>query len=300
MQNWLSMIRKEYTVPGNMIRKGQNAPLAFKWSDENGKTIQSWIGKLEWDFNTQFKREKARLLLYGNSNRKPDGTFGNLGDSGYEIRAGWGLYDQIANSNVFYYPIDGFDIDWLIEVILGMTVGKFPEDSRRIVLSTGEYGAYQFHKAVTANSSLYTPNFTTDRIVSLGGNRLGYKGQFVRYTAVQGIEFEIFIDSMKDSVVRNKIMHPYGGTAASYGYDILDFGTSGGEPNIRIVTLEGDEEIYRYVEGLRSPFNAYNKANPTSAATKIDGYTVIKAYIGGMMVKNPMACGRVLPSLLAP
>jgi hypothetical protein len=300
MQNILSMFRKEYTVPGNMIRKGKNAPLAFSWQDENGKKITSWLGKMDWEFNVAFRREKARLLLYGNSNRMPDGTYGNIGESGYEIRAGWGLYDQIAPSNIFYYPVDGFDLDWLVNLILDLTVGKFPEDTRRIVLSTGEYGAYQFHKAVTEDTLKYTPNFTQDRIVSLGGNRLGYKGQFVKYTSVQGIDFEIFIDKLKDDSVRNKIRHPNGGMASSYIYDILDFGTAEGEPNIQTVALEGDEEIYRYIPGLRDPFTPYNnQSSPKMTASKVDGYQILKAFIGGMQVKNPMRCARIIPSLIS-
>jgi hypothetical protein len=296
MQNWLSMMRKEYTVPGNMIRKGENAPLAFKWQDQNGKAITTWLGKLDWDFNVAFRREKARLLLYGNSNKKADGTFGNYDDSGYEIRAGYGLYDQILSTNTFYYPVGGFDLDWLVDIILGLTVGKFPEDTRRIVLSCGEYGAYQFHKAVTENSTKYTPNFTPDRIVSMGNGKLAYQGQFVKYTSVQGISFEIFIDKMKDDSVRNKVMHPWGGTAESYNYDILDFGTSGNTSNIKIVQLEGEEEIYRYIPGLRDPFipGGYNNlSKPAVTGSKKDGYDVFKAYIGGMQIENPMKCARV-------
>jgi len=300
LSNNMSMFRMEYTVPGNMIRKGKNAPLAFKWVDQNGKMITSWLGKMDWDFNVAFRRYKSRLLLYGNSNKMLDGTFGNIGESGYEIRAGWGMYEQIAPSNVIYYPYNGFDIDYLVDIILSMTVGKFEEDSRRIVLTTGEYGAYQFHKAVTENSAKYTPNFTSDRIVNLGGNRLGYRGQFVKYTAVQGIEFEIFIDKSKDNFVRNKILHPNGGVAESYTYDILDFGKAGGEPNIQFFTMEGDEDIYRYIPGLRDPFNPYNnQSKPTMTASKVDGYQIIRAFIGGARIKNPARCARLRPNLLA-
>lgn len=299
MQNIMSMMRKEYLVPGNMIRKGANAPLAFTWQDQNGKKITSWLGKMDWEFNVAFKREKARLLLYGTSNKKSDGTFGNISqDNGFEIRAGWGLYDQIAPSNIFYYPVGGFSIDWMIDIILGLTVGKFPEDTRNIVLSTGEYGAYQFHKAVTEDTTRYTPNFTQDRIQKVGEGKLSYGGQFVKYSAVQGITFTIVIDKLKDDSVRNKIMHPNGGTAMSYSYDILDFGTSAGEPNIQIVTLDGEEEIYRYIPGLRDPFTPYTGSKPTATASKIDGYQIMKAYIGGILLRNPMRCARILPNLI--
>ena len=37
MENTFSMISKNYEVPGNMIRKGKVAPLAFKFIDQGGK-----------------------------------------------------------------------------------------------------------------------------------------------------------------------------------------------------------------------------------------------------------------------
>ncbi len=296
MQNELSMIRKEYEVPGNMIHKGENKPLAFSWQS-NGKTFTNWLGKLDWDFSTQFRKEKANLMLYGKSNRMADGTYGNTGESGYEMRSGFGLYEQIAPSNIFYY--NNFDLDWLILVMLSLTVGKIDQDEREIVMSTGEYGAYQFHKAVTADSSKYTPNFSSDRIYSTGAGKMGYRGQFVEYQAVQGIVFKIFIDPLKDNTTLNTVMHPDGGPASSYIYDILDFGTASGEPNIQRVVLKHEEQdIYRYISGLRSPFDPYNRPSPTQTSSPVDGYKVLKGWIGGIRVKNPMRCARIMPRIL--
>lgn len=298
MQNNLSMIRKQYTVPGNMIRKGANKPLAFSWKDQAGKVQSAWIKKLDWDFLTQFRREKARLMAWGNSNKTTTGTFGNIGDSGFEIRSGAGLYEQIAPSNIFYYNV--FNINWLVELALGLSVGKLPEDQRRFVLSTGEYGMYQFHKSVTQDAALFTPNFSTDRIVMTGDNKMNYRGQFLKYVSVNGIEFELMHDPMKDDPIRHKILHPDGGLAASYEYTIMDFGTANGEPNIQKVALKGDEEIFRYIPGLRDPYSPYNNmTQPGMAATSVDGYEVHKAYIGGVRVKNPMRMARILPAILA-
>lgn len=297
MRNWLSMIRKQYTVPGNMIRKGENKPLAFAWVDQDGKKITSWLGKLDWDFLTQFRRERARLLMYGDANKLPDGTFGNTGESGYEIRSGYGLYSQVAPSNMFYY--NSFDLDWLTEIALGLSVGKLPEDERRFVLSTGEYGAYAFHKAVQDKASGWSPNFNQDRI-KMSGNKMSYAGQFMKYVSVNGIEFEVMIDPMLDNPVRNKIQHPDGGLASSREYNLWDFGTANGEPNIQRVALKGDEEIYKYIPGMRDPFTPYNNlTKPGMAATSVDGYEIHKMFIGGLRVKNPMRTMRIIPSLLA-
>jgi hypothetical protein len=299
MENTMSMIRKQYKVPGNMIRKGKNKPLAFSWIDPyTKKQITSWIGQLDWTFKTQFRREIAKLLIYGGSNRMPDGTYGNIGDSGYEMRTGFGLYEQVAPSNIFFF--NNFDIDWLCQVALGLTVGKVAEDSREFLLSTGEYGAYDFHLAASNNSVKYTPNFTEDRIYMTGEGKMGYRGQFVEYSWINGIKFKLMIDPLKDDSVRNKILSPYGGLASSHSFDIWDVGTSDGEPNIQRVAIEGDEEIYRYIPGMRDPFSPYNNlTSPGMTTNGVDGYEVLKMFIGGIRVKNPMKCARLIPNLLA-
>lgn len=297
MENTLSMIRKGYEVPGNMIRMGKNTPLAFSFRDQDGNIQTQWIKKLDWDFMTQFRREKARLLVYGNSNKMSNGSYGNIGESGFEIRAGFGLYEQMSPSNIFYY--NSFDVDWLTEIAIGLSVGKLPEDQRRFVLSTGEYGMFQFHQAVEAKASSWTPNFNQDRI-TISGNKMTYRGQFLEYRAVNGIVFELMHDPRKDDPVRNKLMHPQGGLASSREYDLFDFGTANGEPNIQLVGLEGDEEIYRYIPGLRDPYSAYNNTTgPTMTASSVDGYEVHRAFIGGVYIKNPMRCARIIPAILA-
>jgi hypothetical protein len=295
MENTLSMIRKQYEVPGNMIRKGRNKPLAFSFMDANGKVQTQWIKKLDWDFLVQFRRERARLLLYGNSNKTVDGSYGNIGESGYEIRSGYGLYEQMAPSNIFYY--NTFDIDWLTEIALGLSVGKLPEDKRHFVLSTGEYGMYQFHKAIESRATGWTPNQTESRFFGSGQN-LGYGGQFTEYRTVNGLTFTLMHDPMKDDPVRNKLVHPEGGLYSSREYDLLDFGTANGEANIQLVGLDGDEEIFKYIPGLRDPYSPYNNLTaPGMTASPVDGYEVHKAFIGGIRIKNSMRTMRILPAI---
>lgn len=297
MSNVLSMIRKQYTVPGNMIRQGKNKPFAFAWKDQNGKVQSTWLGKLDWDCMSQFRREQARLLMFGTSNKTDLGTYGNKGDSGYEIRSGAGLREQIAPSNIFFY--NNFDLDWLTEVLMGLSVGKLPEDRRRFVLGTGEYGMYQFHKASEDKASNFTPNFNQDRIYMTGPNKMGYKGQFLEYKTVNGITVELMHIPQYDDPIRNKIYHPDGGLAESRRYTIMDFGTADGEANIQKVSLKGEEFIYRYIPGLRDPFSPYNnQTSPSLAASPIDGYEIHKAFIGGLRVKNPMRMAELIPNLL--
>lgn len=297
MENVTSVIRKNYEVPGNMITKGKNHPLAFAFIDQDGKTQTRWIDKLGWDFMKQFRWDKARLLLHGKSNKLMDGQYGNKGESGNTVRSGFGLYEQMEGGNTLF--ANRFSLDSLTDFAMDITVGKFKEDSRKLVLSTGEYGAYDFHKAASNKASGITWLQSGHNFKTSGGKMILDEGQIMKYVAVNGIEFNIIIDPMKDEQVRNKIYHPEGGLASSRIYDIWDFGTTGGKPNIQRVAVKDNEEFFKYIPGMRDPFTPYNKpSGPQMTASVVDGYSVHKQFIGGVMIHNPLKTGRILPAIL--
>ena len=296
MENVTSMIRKNYDVPGNMISKGKNKPLAYAFYDQDGKVQTRWLDKLGWDFFVQFERDKARLLTYGKSNKLADGQFGHIGESGNVIRAGYGLYDQMEYGNILTYNI--FSLDMLTDFAMDMSVGKIPEDKREFVISTGEYGAYQFHQDAVTKASGFTYLQTDVNIKTLDGRLTIDEGQFLNYVAVNGIKFKIMIDPMKDGYP-NTMRHPSGGLASSRVYDIFDVGTTNGESNITKVSVKDEEEFFGYIPGLRDPFNPYNKrSDPRFIATPVDGYSVYKAFIGGIKITNPKKTARIIPTIL--
>mgnify|MGYP000032390534 CR=1 FL=1 len=298
LENTVSAIRKNYDVPGNMITAGKNAPLAFAFVDDTGKVQTRWIDKLGWDFMVQFRRDKARLLLYGKSNKLMDNSgYGNKGETGNTIRAGFGLYEQMDGSNVLYY--NDFSLDGLTDFAMDITTGKFREDSRRFVLSTGERGAYLFHKKAADKASGLTWLKSDHNIIVANGRVTLDEGQFLEYVSVNGIRFEVMIDPTKDDPVRNKIMHPLGGLASSYIFDIFDFGTTDGKPNAQRVLVKDNEEFFGYIPGLRDPFSPYNNlTEPRMMASPKDGYSVYKMFIGGIMLRNPLKTGRMIPAIL--
>lgn len=297
MENVTSVIRKNYEVPGNMITKGENHPFAFAFVDQDGKTHTRWLNKLEWDFMRQFRWDKARLLMHGKSNKLADGQYGNRGESGNVIRSGFGLYEQMDGGNLMYF--NKFSLNKLTDFAMDISVAKLREDSRKFVLSTGEYGAYEFHKAASEKASGFTWLDSGHNFKTSGGKMELNEGQIMKYVAINGIEFNIVIDPMKDNSVRNKILHPQGGLASSRTYDIWDFGTTNGEPNIQRVAVKDNEEFFRYIPGMRDPFTAGGKgSNPSMAATSVDGYSVYKQYIGGILLRNPLKTGRIIPNVL--
>lgn len=297
MKNYFSRLRMEDVVPGNMISRPLGVSFQLK-EPRSGevKTVSTWQDYRDWEFERQYRYEKNNMLYYARLNVAADGTFKNKGKSGYEYEQGAGIKQQIESANTVFYPTDNFDIDWVTNLLLDLSINRKPFDSREFVFRTGERGMVQWSKALENKAQLYTPLHDSTRIVA-NGNKMTYKGQFLEYWGPQGIKITVMHDPMKDDPITHKIIHPDGGPAESYTYDILDVGTSDGEPNVRMVFQKGMEDLRGYEPGLRDPFSPNGKMKIMSTST--DGYKHHRMFVGGAMVKDPTRCLVLKPNVLA-
>lgn len=313
LANRMSMLRKEHTIPGNMIDKGKNEPVTFNWQvSTDGKTVKqhsTWLNRLDWEFDNQFRREVCNLLYHGFSNKLPDGSYANKGASGYEIKAGLSLEEQISPANTLYINSpDSFSIDILIQFLRDISYGKLPEDRRYFLIGTGEYGLGMASKAIeeyagTVNT-IETPGIDYNRVnaISTNGRYSTYtRPQYNKVVDIQGIVIEFMLLPEHDNFNRYVERYPGGGLLKSYEMTIMDFGTNNGHPNIQRVAKKNGGEVFAYIPGLRDPYrNAYGpdaikgtKAAPKAVANGVDGYTIHRAFWGGTKVHNPRRMGKI-------
>lgn len=296
MRNAFSMIRMQKTTPGNM----KDRPLVSAIQGSDGKYYKVWTQYEDFIFDQEFREEKNKLLMFATSNRDANGNYFNFGKSGYVKKQGAGIRQQMESANTSFYST--FSIDLLLNILLDLSEGKLPSDKRKFVLMTGERGAVQFHKALEDHAQLFVPLQNTSRMYSASMKGVsmgyGYGGQFVEYRGPQGIEVSLMVNSLYDDRERNKIYHPDGGVAESYRYDILDVGTSDGEPNIQKVMVKGQSDIYGYIAGLRDPFQLGGKPSRMMSMST-DGYEMHRGAILGAMVKDPSRTASLIPAILA-
>jgi hypothetical protein len=293
----MSFIRKKHLVPGNMIDATTNSPVVFGVNGKDNKPITTWINKLDWVFRRQFRRESASLLMFGRSNRRSDGTYGNIGDSGYEIKAGSGLRDQISPSNIFYYT--KFNIETLVDFCLSLSVGKLPQDSRNFVIGTGEHGLKMISRDIERYASASALDY--GRITGItGGSQASFqRPQFVKHADINGIRLNFMHISQYDDDVRNKIPHPDGGLAESHRMTIMDFGTADGQPNIQLVRCKKNPEIFGYIPGLRDPYSPAGLGRSGKLmVTPVDGYEIHRADWLGILIRNSRRLAEFIPNVL--
>lgn len=306
MRNSVTSIRMEHKVSGAMIDcKIQPVYHAgIETRDPNTGKVHSsttWMQEVYWQFEKALSRIKSRTIMFGKTNRDENGRFLNKGASNIEIKAGSGIREQSDVSNTTTY--NRFSIRLLEDLLSELSEGKLDWGERKFMLRTGERGAAQFNRAVMEVASgwigLGFDNTNTNSIQKVQSkfhdNAYSAGFQFTEYRAPNNIHVMLEVDPMYDDKVRNKVLHPDGGVAESYRYDILYIGSME-EPNIQKVKVRGSDELRGYMAGIRDPFTG--RRGGTMQLME-DSATMTALVEGvGAMVKDPGRTATLKPAIL--
>lgn len=301
MRNEWSAIRIKHKVPGSMLDKKLAVGIPTVDKGGNKQVSNMWMHHVEWTLEQQFSDEKNNLIMYGRSNRNRNGEYLNIGVSGNVIKMGAGLREQMEISNTIYY--NKFSLKLIEDALYELSAAKLGMNDRTFILKTGERGAAQFHKEVLKTVSGWTPIYLDNssvgavrRVASpLHENALKAGFQFVEFQAPNGIKVKVEVDSFYDDPVRNKVLHPMGGVAESYRYDILYIGSTD-QPNIQLARVKGQPELRGYQWGLRNPFTGA-KDNMNMAWDE-DSAVIHRMWEGGVFILDPTRTVSIIPSIL--
>ena len=258
MRNEWSIVRIQHKVPGSMLNKklAVGIPIVNETEGRYTKSVATmWMHNVDWEVEQQFSEYKNNALAFGRSNRNANGEYMNFGKSGNVIKTGAGLFEQMEVANTMYY--NTFSLKLLEDALYELSASKLNFGDRYFLIKTGERGAIQFHKEVLKTVSGWTQFVLDNSSVGviqktqskLHQNSLSAGFQFVEYKAPNGVRVKIDVDPFYDDPVRNKILHPNGGVAFSYRYDIMYIGTMD-QPNIFKCKIKGDNE-YKAPNGVR-------------------------------------------------
>ena len=303
MRNEWSTIRIQHKVPGSMLNKKLAVGIPTVDRATGKKTVRDmWMHVVDWEVECQWSDYKNNILMYGRSNRTANGEYLNFGKSGNVIKMGAGLREQMEVANTMYY--NNFSLKLLEDALYELSASKLDFGDRYFLIKTGERGAAQFHKAVLNAVSGWTQfeivNSTVNIVKKtnspLHQNALAAGFQFVEYMAPNGVRIKIDVDPFYDDPVRNKVLHPNGGVAESYRYDIMYIGTMD-QPNIFKCKVRGDEEYRGYQWGLRNPFTGA-KNNPYMSFDE-DAAVIHRMATLGVCVLDPTRTMSLIPAILS-
>ena len=305
MRNEWSVVRIQHKVAGSMLNKklAVGIPLVSETTDHKivSKVADKWMHNVEWEVEQQFQDYKNKALAFGRSNRNGNNEYTNVGKSGGVIKTGAGIFEQSEVANTMFY--NKFSLGLLEDALYELSAAKLDFGDRYFVINTGERGAIQFHKAVLTTVSGWT-QFVLDnsslKVVektqsNLHSNALSAGYQFVEYKAPNGVRIKVNVDPFYDDPVRNKILHPDGGVAMSYRYDIWYIGTMD-QPNIFKCKIKDENELRSYQWGLRNPFTG-QMGNPYMSFDE-DSAIIHRMATLGACVLDPTRTMSIIPSIL--
>lgn len=304
MRNEWSVVRIQHKVPGSMLNKklAVGIPITKETEGRYSKSVATmWMHNVDWQVECQFSDYKNNAMAFGRSNRNKNGEYMNFGKSGNAIKTGAGLFEQMESANTMYY--NTFSLKLLEDALYELSASKLDFGDRYFVIKTGERGAIQFHKEVLKTVSGWT-QFVLDNssigVVqktqsNLHTNSLSAGFQFVEYKAPNGVRVKLDVDPYYDDPVRNKIIHPNGGVAFSYRYDIMYIGSMD-QPNIFKCKIKGDNEYRGYQWGLRNPFTG-QKGNPNMSFDE-DSAIIHRMATLGVCVLDPTRTMSLIPAIL--
>lgn len=305
MRNEWSTIRIQHKVPGSMLGKKLAVGIPVTEATATGgltkTTKDMWMHYVDWEVECQFSEYKNNAIAFGTSNRNSNGEYMNVGKSGAVIKTGAGLFEQMEVANTMYY--NTFSLKLLEDALYELSAAKLGLGDRYFVIKTGERGAILFHKAVLNVVSGWTQfvldnssiNVVQKTQSTLHSNALSAGFQFVEYQAPNGVRVKLDIEPMYDDVVRNKIMHPNGGPAMSYRFDIMYIGSMD-QPNIFKCKIKGDNEYRGYQWGIRNPYTG-QKGNPYMSYDE-DSATIHRMATLGVCVLDPTRTMSLIPAIL--
>ena len=305
MRNEWSVVRIQHKVAGSMLNKklAVGIPMVSETTDHKmvSKVADKWMHNVEWEVEQQFQDYKNKALAFGRSNRNGNNEYTNVGKSGGVIKTGAGIFEQSEVANTMFY--NKFSLGLLEDALYELSAAKLDFGDRYFVINTGERGAIQFHKAVLTTVSGWT-QFVLDnsslKVVektqsNLHSNALSAGYQFVEYKAPNGVRIKVNVDPFYDDPVRNKIIHPDGGVAMSYRYDIWYIGTMD-QPNIFKCKIKDENELRSYQWGLRNPFTG-QMGNPYMSFDE-DSAIIHRMATLGACVLDPTRTMSIIPSIL--
>ena len=299
--NRLSPFRMQHEVPGNMFKQ-KVKPLVFHVKNKKGKSEQLWLSNIEYEFLRQMRWATAATVMDAKSNVWTDGTIANIDKNGHTAARGAGFKQLYSSTNMHTWN-DLPNPDEMLEFILDAVINKTQQRDAEVI--SGEYGfkviSEQLAKKYGAGVFKDYPwmGDTSGRAYDWNGNYLSVKtGQIKKVAEVNGVNLTFIIDSSKDDRRRNKIMHPLGGPASSYEFDIIGLGGKDEKSNLQIVRREGEAPMWRTIEGMRGFLNEGSGSfySPQRISTSVDASTLHYFEPGiGAIVWDPTSIVRYYP-----
>jgi len=230
LKNQINIIRKSYTVAGNVSNKTVECELTL----ENGTKTRYFTEFERWQHEMNFRQDKEEELWYSEYNRTPDGKINMIDeDSGKPIPMGAGVFQQIPNNETY---------SELTEAKIRYTIGDLFHNSTdtgkmTMVGYCGEGFLEDFDLAMKKETKAWSL-LTSDMFVSKYNGGLKFGQYFKAYEHIDGhmVIFKTLPMLENGSQAEIAPIHPRSGKRiTSHSCYFIDQSTYDGELNLKMI-----------------------------------------------------------------
>lgn len=240
LESQLGHFAQKITVTDKAFRRDGKFGIPFTYK---GKKVEKFIPMAQAKMDNEYYMGMEAQWWYGEK-------FTGNNPDGYIKRQAPGLRQLLRDGWVEYY--NGVLTEQMLkDYIMDIYFSREDENNRQVTFMTGTMGSLMFHDllAASASSFLTVDNHYIERHPDR--RHLSYGAQFTHYVGPEGIDVTLVKNPLYDSRKYSRKMHPYhvDKPLDSWRMTVLDFGTSNGDDNIKVVK-EADTFTYGYHSGI--------------------------------------------------
>jgi len=290
----ISFQRYSKTIAGNLANKVTD----IQFDTEGGGTTNLWINEEMRQFEFSTRQMNEEFNWESEYNRTLDGTIVMKDyETGEVIPEGAGVIEQVATQNFDTY---GYRLttEKIKNTVRSVMNGATDDGSMDIVLYGGDGFLEDFDMAIKndAVSSGFTA-YLGEKVISGDNGKLSYGAYFTQYRDIKGNSITcrplnyFNHGSVAEVQKANNILHPRTQLPiCSHTGIFLDQSNYGGERNVRMATMTGQEEITKIVVGMTPIPASWGAAVGNMASTDVDKSSYEKKFSSGIAIGNTKHC----------
>jgi hypothetical protein len=291
-QNQLTTSRWSYAMTGSAATD----VVTLYMKTDSGKEQRLWIPMEEFNQMKLWMQQSEYLRWYGIYNRTTKGEVMLPGKNGRPVLIGAGVLDQIANSHVRTYSVEGATEQMFRDFMIDIQIASKEAENKKILIFTGAGGMNVFDSAM--KESRKAAQIVDTTFVSKTSSGLKFGENFTTYKGLLGTEITLVHLPLFDDKSKNPVLHPKTGLPyESYRMVWLDFSDYGGEPNISLITKGTDgmdrSALMWYTAGSMTPEGGDSGVKKVLRSHSRDGFECHFLSETGIKVTNPLSCGQL-------
>jgi hypothetical protein len=281
LESQIGAFAQKITITDKAFRRDGMLGIPFTYK---GKKVEKFLPYAQAKMDNEYYMGIEAQMWFGEK-------FTGNGPDGYIKRQAPGLRQILKDGWVEYYN-GALTETMLKDYLMDIFFSREDENNRKVTLMTGTMGSMMFHDLLASAASGFL-TVDTHYISGSDPRHLSYGAQFTHYRGPEGLDVTVVKNPLYDSRKYCKKMHPIytDKPIDSWRMTVLDFGTSQGSDNIKMLK-EKDTFTYGWKGGILDSSGKPVQGGPVSSMDR--SVTFFISGSGAIHMTDPTRGGELI------